>query len=51
MSCRGYENIDTVKFALEQATNAYSTLSLTLAVDGGWVGNATPRPLYARYLL
>ena len=41
-----------LKFALEQTTKAQrgsrgsSTLSLTSALDGGWVVNATPRPLY-----
>ena len=40
-----------VKFALEQAMKAQrgsrGILSLTSALDGGgWVVNATPRPLY-----
>jgi len=34
MLCRGYYNNDTVNFTLEQATNAYSALSLTSALDG-----------------
>jgi hypothetical protein len=44
-----------VKFTLEQAMKAQSgeqryssTLYLTSAIDGGWVFNATPRPLYPR---
>jgi hypothetical protein len=43
---------DKVKFNLEQATKVQrgsigysSTLSLTLALDRGWVFNAMPRPL------
>jgi hypothetical protein len=42
-----------VRFTLEQAMKAQrgsrdKALSLALALDGGWVVNATPRPLYPR---
>jgi len=44
-----------IKYTLEQATRAQrwsrgiaSTLSLTSALDWGWVVSATPRPLYPR---
>jgi hypothetical protein len=36
-----------IKFSLEQATNS-PTVSLTSALDGGWVVNTTPRPIYPR---
>jgi len=45
-----------VKFTLEQATKVQRgsrgsyTLSLTSALDGGWVVNATPGPRNPRYL-
>ena len=32
----------------EEEKRYSSTLSLTSALDGGWVVNATPRPLYPR---
>ena len=50
-----YKEAQKAKFTLEDTMMSpkkkqryNSTLSLTSALDGGWVVNAPPRPLYRR---